>query len=743
MADEQREQPLMFDLIDQQGSLRADWLGLATDNRRLFDGLQDGWLAPPPLHLGSLVGVNGYLCEDHQPDGNRIPVRIRLDAARLPDVHVFALRDNCWQRMLLADVVATDGAVFWPGSLPLFSITNVCVSTNEQRVRLLSIGKRVSNVDLPEVSVASFDRDNVAFRSIPDPEIHADHGCPERPEIHDAVRGAISMALWAVPRIDPWLDVLTESLSARPRRLSEVAGAVNASWWRFPPWAVGRTADARDAQERLWLAASEVFATAGCHGESETVDRVAMIAGRDSGDDVRIIEEWRLITHRVLRAEELIGYDNWRQQPVGLSIQLVLSRPEPTAFKTWFDDAHVDLPPAVAWSAAALCGVLHGYRKLDTRFRGKTVQREVVAVQSLRMCTDGSSLRWPGVSHDPPKWESRAGNFTLSWGGREFACKPGQARAKWYAADFGNDLVRQGALALAKENAWPCRRRVVSLADGRRRVSGSGSMKFGEGTLGTRGDVRIQLLPQDNVADDLEVDEFRRLVAVEPGRFIAPPVSERGHEPSDEPARVPGLRMIPDFLTETEEEAVLREIDHSTWSNELQRRVQHYGWRYDYKSRQIDPSMRLGPLPGWATKIAQRLVDDGYFPDACPDQVIVNEYCGSQGITPHIDSPASFTDVVAMISLLESWEMDFRKRSDKTKVVLCLPRRSATILRDDARYEWTHEIPKRKTEPGPVKPGKSKPSRVSRGRRISLTFRKVVDPAETVSSTGSQRRTDA
>ena len=189
------------------------------------------------------------------------------------------------------------------------------------------------------------------------------------------------------------------------------------------------------------------------------------------------------------------------------------------------------------------------------------------------------------------------------------------------------------------------------------------------------------------------------------------------------------MKLIADFLTEAEETQIVSEIDRADWSTELQRRVQHYGWRYDYKSRQVDPSMRIGPLPDWATRVAERLVDRGYFKEGPPDQLIVNEYCGTQGIAPHIDSPSSFAGVVAMISLLETWEMEFRKRRSRDKVTRKLDRRSATILTGEARYHWRHEIPKRKTEPGPVKPGNKRPSRLTRHRRISLTFRKVVGPA--------------
>ena len=154
------------------------------------------------------------------------------------------------------------------------------------------------------------------------------------------------------------------------------------------------------------------------------------------------------------------------------------------------------------------------------------------------------------------------------------------------------------------------------------------------------------------------------MVAVEPGQLPAPPASATSVQSTD---CIPGFTLIADFLTEAEEEEICDEIDLSPWSSELQRRVQHYGWRYDYKAKQIDPTMRIGPLPNWAKKIAQRLFESGHVPEL-PDQVIVNEYVKAQGIAPHVDSPSSFADGVAMISLLETWEMEFRKRG-KAKVM--------------------------------------------------------------------------
>ena len=185
-----------------------------------------------------------------------------------------------------------------------------------------------------------------------------------------------------------------------------------------------------------------------------------------------------------------------------------------------------------------------------------------------------------------------------------------------------------------------------------------------------------------------------------------------------------GLIYQPEFITEDEERRLLACIDESDWRHPLQRRVQHYGWRYDYTQRKIDESMRLGDLPAWAEELAHRLVNEGLV-DGLPDQVIVNEYVGDQGISRHLDQPLSFAEHVATISLLETWGMVFRRRGSKDKVEIPLERRSVAVLTGDARYKWTHEIPARRSEPTGLDEGRRAGRRVDRKRRISLTFRKV------------------
>lgn len=186
-----------------------------------------------------------------------------------------------------------------------------------------------------------------------------------------------------------------------------------------------------------------------------------------------------------------------------------------------------------------------------------------------------------------------------------------------------------------------------------------------------------------------------------------------------------GLYYFPDFLDDNEQSRIIKQVDtnESQWRNDLERRVQHYGWRYDYRSRTITSDMELGPLPDWIKKIAGRLYDEAGLFDQIPGQVIVNEYNPGQGIALHADRDC-FGDAVATISLGDDWEMKLRPLGGKSyhdKFVM-LQHGSALILTGDARYRWMHGIDKRKGEERDT----SGQFRRQRRRRISLTFRTVI-----------------
>ena len=188
------------------------------------------------------------------------------------------------------------------------------------------------------------------------------------------------------------------------------------------------------------------------------------------------------------------------------------------------------------------------------------------------------------------------------------------------------------------------------------------------------------------------------------------------------PIRVPaigGLRYVEDFLSAREQERVIQAIDASSWRNDLQRRVQHYGWRYDYKARVVTRNMRIGPFPPWLQALGLRLREVGLF-GRVPDQAIVNEYQPGQGIAMHVDRQC-FGPVVATVSLGDAWQMDLRptRPTNAHAEHVLLGTGSVLVLTGDARYRWLHGIaPRRRERDG----DHWRP----RERRLSVTFRTVL-----------------
>jgi alkylated DNA repair dioxygenase AlkB len=181
---------------------------------------------------------------------------------------------------------------------------------------------------------------------------------------------------------------------------------------------------------------------------------------------------------------------------------------------------------------------------------------------------------------------------------------------------------------------------------------------------------------------------------------------------------IPGLRYLPAYLAGKEQRCLLELIDAQEWSSDLKRRVQHYGYRYDYTRKTVDHDLYLGPLPGWADALAERLHADGHAPWAL-DQLIVNEYEPGQGIAPHVDCVPCFGDTVVSISLGSPCILAMSRRGTAEKVPVLLEPGSLLVMAGESRYEWLHGIAPRKTD-------RYNGRTVARGRRVSLTFRSVL-----------------
>lgn len=184
--------------------------------------------------------------------------------------------------------------------------------------------------------------------------------------------------------------------------------------------------------------------------------------------------------------------------------------------------------------------------------------------------------------------------------------------------------------------------------------------------------------------------------------------------------KIRGLQYIADYITEQEEQKLIKLIDLQEWDCTLQRRVQHYGYKYDYKARRvIKGESYLGPLPLFLDPLVDRIKRDSLMQKRA-DQVIINEYKKGQGISHHVDCEPCFKNTIISLSLGSSCIMTFKLGVDNINIPFFLERRSLILLKDDARYKYMHGIPARKTDTW------TDGNKYKRDRRISLTFREVI-----------------
>lgn len=183
---------------------------------------------------------------------------------------------------------------------------------------------------------------------------------------------------------------------------------------------------------------------------------------------------------------------------------------------------------------------------------------------------------------------------------------------------------------------------------------------------------------------------------------------------------IPGLIYIPQYIEIEEQTKLLNIIDQQVWSIKLQRRIQHYGYQYDYKKGSLTSSRYLGSLPDWAQVLASRFLSEN-LTTTISDQLIVNEYQPGQGISNHIDCIPCFGNTIAVLSLASVCVMNFTHSQTKEKAALPLLPGSLLVLQGEARYHWQHSI-------AGCKQDNYGGRQFVRKRRISLIFREVLFP---------------
>jgi alkylated DNA repair dioxygenase AlkB len=185
---------------------------------------------------------------------------------------------------------------------------------------------------------------------------------------------------------------------------------------------------------------------------------------------------------------------------------------------------------------------------------------------------------------------------------------------------------------------------------------------------------------------------------------------------------VPGLRYVAGYLDGDAQTRLLAEVDSQPWQHAGGRGVQIYGYSYHHLKGGI---YRLGDLPAWALDVAARIQRDGLMPHLA-DQMIVNAYEPGAGISAHVDLSA-FDDAIAAISLGSTCVMQFAEKASGREEALLLEPGSALVLSGEARSQWTHAIPARTSDLWQNR-------ELVRGRRVSLTFRRMLYTSGTFTS---------
>lgn len=180
--------------------------------------------------------------------------------------------------------------------------------------------------------------------------------------------------------------------------------------------------------------------------------------------------------------------------------------------------------------------------------------------------------------------------------------------------------------------------------------------------------------------------------------------------------------MIENFVTEAEEKILIETIDEQKWASIKNRRVQHYGYEFQYKGEnknKVDLESQMGELPEWTNKMTPKLNS------LCTEenkgtnfnQLTINDYFPGDGIPPHVDTHSAFMPAFCSVSLGSGCVMTFKKYDGTLRHVF-FPPRCAVIFTDEARYNWYHHIATRKLD-------KVEGELYFRKRRISLTFRTI------------------
>ena len=158
---------------------------------------------------------------------------------------------------------------------------------------------------------------------------------------------------------------------------------------------------------------------------------------------------------------------------------------------------------------------------------------------------------------------------------------------------------------------------------------------------------------------------------------------------------IPGLELQENFVSESEERALIARIDQlglspfqfQGWTGK--RLTRSFGWRYDFDNASFT---QAEPIPDWLLPVRERAAAMASLePDEFAHALVIR-YDPGAGIGWHRDRPQF--DRVVGISLGAQVTMRFRQRTDSgfRRATVRLEPRSAYLLTGEVRERWEHSI---------------------------------------------------
>ncbi|XP_018432407.1 PREDICTED: alpha-ketoglutarate-dependent dioxygenase alkB homolog 6 [Nanorana parkeri] len=200
---------------------------------------------------------------------------------------------------------------------------------------------------------------------------------------------------------------------------------------------------------------------------------------------------------------------------------------------------------------------------------------------------------------------------------------------------------------------------------------------------------------------------------------------------------------IPDYITEAEEEYLLRQVYNAPkpkWTQLSGRKLQNWGGLPHPRG------MMAEKLPPWLQTYTNKISSLGVFGGNSANHVLVNEYKPGEGIMPHEDGPLYYPTVTT-ISLGSHTVLEFylpldrgcpeeedqvpKTEEQRYALSLLLEPRSLLVLREDLYKNYLHGIHPRTQDTlshrvaNLEKCMAQAEETLARGTRVSLTIRYV------------------